>query len=152
MRGLHDALLDHIDDERAEQPFTDLEDFVRRTGATVDQVEALATAGAFEHCFGQSRRSALWAAGALGTARPSVRRDGTVIETLPGVVTGTDAPPLPGMTEMETVGAELWAMGLQRRQAPHRVRARRAGRARAWSPRAELASSPTAAWSRSRGW
>ena len=47
------------------RPFTDLEDFVRRTGATVDQVEALATAGAFEQCFGQSRRSALWAAGAL---------------------------------------------------------------------------------------
>ena len=112
VRGLHDALLDRIDDERAEQPFADLEDFVRRSGATVDQVEALATAGAFEHCFGQSRRSALWAAGALGTARPNVRRDGTVIETLPGVVTGTDAPPLPGMTEMETVGAELWAMGL----------------------------------------
>ena len=33
-------------------------------------------------------------------------------ETLPGVVTGTEAPSLPGMTEMETVGAELWAMGL----------------------------------------
>ena len=96
MRGLHDALLDRIDDERAEHAFTDLEDFVRRTGATVDQVEALATAGAFEHCFGQSRRSALWAAGALGTARPNVRRDGTVVETLPGVVTGTDAPALPG--------------------------------------------------------
>ncbi len=112
VRGLHDALLDRIDDERARQPFTCLEDFVRRTGATVDQVEALATAGAFEHCFGQSRRSALWAAGALGTARPNVRRDGTVSETLPGVVTGTDAPMLPGMTEMETVGAELWAMGL----------------------------------------
>jgi error-prone DNA polymerase len=112
VRGLHDALLDHIDDERAEEPFHDLEDFVRRTGATVDQVEVLATAGAFEHCFGQSRRSALWAAGALGTARPNVRRDGSVSETLPGVVTGTDAPALPGMTEMETVGAELWAMGL----------------------------------------
>ncbi len=69
VRGLHDALLDRIDDERDGPPFTDLEDFVRRTGATVDQVEALATAGAFEHCFGQSRRSALWAAGALGTAR-----------------------------------------------------------------------------------
>ena len=27
-------------------------------------------------------------------------------------MTGTDAPSLPGMTEMETVGAELWAMGL----------------------------------------
>ena len=112
VRGLHDALLDHIDDERADRPFADLEDFVRRSGATVDQVEALATAGAFEHCFGQSRRSALWAAGALDAARPSVRRDGTITETLPGMVTGTDAPSLPGMTEMETVGAELWAMGL----------------------------------------
>ena len=112
VRGLHDALLDHIDDERAIRPFADLEDFVRRTGATVDQVEALATAGAFEQCFGQSRRSALWAAGALGTARPNVRRDGSVRETLPGVVTGAAAPALPGMTEMETVGAELWAMGL----------------------------------------
>jgi len=112
VRGLHDALLDHIDDERSERTFADLEDFVRRSGATVDQVEVLATAGAFEHCFGRSRRSALWAAGALSTARPNVRRDGTVSETLPGVVTGTDAPPLPGMTEMETVGAELWSMGL----------------------------------------
>jgi error-prone DNA polymerase len=112
VRGLHDALLDRIDDERTEHHYTDLEDFVRRTGATVDQVEALATAGAFEHCFGQSRRSALWAAGALGTARPTARRDGSVVETLPGVVTGEHAPPLPGMTEMETVHADLWAMGI----------------------------------------
>src|SRR5207342_2998829 len=41
VRGLHDALLDRIDDERVEHVFVDLEDFVRRTGATVDQVEAL---------------------------------------------------------------------------------------------------------------
>jgi error-prone DNA polymerase len=112
VRGLHDALLDRIDDERAVCPYTDLEDFVRRTGATVDQVEALATAGAFEQCFGQSRRAALWAAGALGTARPSAHRDGTVVETLPGVVVGADAPLLPGMTETETVHADLWAMGI----------------------------------------
>jgi error-prone DNA polymerase len=112
VRGLHDALLDRIDDERAVRPFTDLEDLVRRTGATVDQVEALATAGAFECCFGQSRRAALWAAGALATARPSVRRDGSVVETLPGVVTGAAAPRLPGMTEPEEVAADLWAMGI----------------------------------------
>jgi error-prone DNA polymerase len=112
VRGLHDALLDRIDDERARRPFTDLEDLVRRTGATVDQIEALATAGAFEQCFGQSRRSALWAAGALGTARPNVRRDGSVVETLPGLLTGTAAPSLPGMSEPETVAADLWAMGL----------------------------------------
>jgi error-prone DNA polymerase len=112
VRGLHDALLDRIDDERARRPFADLEDFVRRTGATVDAVEALATAGAFERCFGQSRRTALWAAGALADARPDVRRDGTVVESLPGLVTGTEAPRLPGMTEPETVAADLWAMGL----------------------------------------
>jgi error-prone DNA polymerase len=112
VRGLHDALLDRVDDERAIRPFTDLEDFVRRTGATVDQVEALATAGAFEGCFGQSRRAALWAAGALGTARAQVGRDGQVRETLPGVVAGAEAPTLPGMTEPETVAADLWAMGL----------------------------------------
>ncbi|MCU1426743.1 MAG: polymerase alpha subunit [Actinomycetia bacterium] len=112
VRGLHDALLDRIDDERELQVFCDLEDFVRRTGATVDQVEALATAGAFEQCFGQSRRTALWAAGALGTARPNVRRDGSVVETLPGLVIGAGAPALPGMSEPETVAADLWAMGL----------------------------------------
>src|SRR3954453_21976982 len=103
VRGLHDALLDRIDDERVERTFVDLEDFVRRTGATVDQVEALATAGAFERCFGQSRRSALWAAGARASAPPHAAQTGTVVETLPGVVTGTGAPRLPGMTEMETV-------------------------------------------------
>jgi error-prone DNA polymerase len=41
-----------------------------------------------------------------------VRRDGTVVETLPGVVIGDRAPVLPGMTEMETVHADLWAMGI----------------------------------------
>ena len=45
--GLSDALLDRIDDARAEQPFTDLADFTRRTGAPTDALEALATAGAF---------------------------------------------------------------------------------------------------------
>jgi error-prone DNA polymerase len=126
VRG-HDALLDRIDDERDIRPFADLEDFVRRAGATVDQVEALATAGAFEQCFGQSRRSALWAAGAYRSARPQVRRDGDVVETLPGVITGTDAPQLPGMTEMETVAFDLWAMGISV-GAPDRVHARGADR------------------------
>ena len=113
-------------------PFTDLEDFVRRTGATVDQVEALATAGAFEHCFGQSRRSALWAAGALGTARPNVRRDGTVSRDAArrrhrhrrAAAAGHDRD---GDGRRRAVGD-----GAQRRQAPDRVRARRAARARAW--------------------
>ena len=72
VRGLSDALLDRIDAERAVRPFTDLEDFTRRTRAPTDALEALATAGAFA-CFGATRRSALWAAGALRDARARQR-------------------------------------------------------------------------------
>lgn len=74
-------------------------------------MEALATAGAFERCFGLSRRAALWAAGALADARPRVTEAG-VVASLPGVVTGADAPPLPGMEPTERTAADLWAMGL----------------------------------------
>jgi error-prone DNA polymerase len=112
VRGLHDTYLDHVDDERAREPFRDIEDFVRRTGATVDTVEALATAGAFEQCFGLGRRRALWAAGALRNARAEVGRDGSVRATLPGLLPGLDAPELPGMTEAEEVSSDLWSMGL----------------------------------------
>jgi error-prone DNA polymerase len=102
VRGLSDALLDRIDEERARRPFADPEDFTRRTGATTDALEALATAGAFG-CFGETRRSALWSAGALRDARP---------DKLPGLVTGAEAPPLPGMTDVEETAADLWALGL----------------------------------------
>jgi error-prone DNA polymerase len=111
-RGLHDSFLDHVDDERARVPFADIEDFVRRTGATVDALETLAAAGAFEQCFGLGRRRALWAAGALRSARPEVHSDGTVTQTLPGLLPGLDAPQLPGMSEVDEVAADLWAMGL----------------------------------------
>ncbi len=118
VRGLHDAFLDHVDDERAREPFVDIEDFVRRSGATVDTIEVLAAAGAFERCFGLGRRRALWAAGALRSARPIVRHDGTVIATLPGILPGMEAPQLPGMTETEEVASDLWSMGLSAGKHP----------------------------------
>jgi error-prone DNA polymerase len=102
VRGLADALLDRIEAERERAPFSSLADFARRSGAPTDAIEALATAGAFAS-LGQTRRSALWAAGALRDARP---------DKLPGLVTGLDAPPLPGMTEVEETAADLWATGL----------------------------------------
>ena len=103
VRGLSDALLDRIDAARvAGGPFTDLESFTRRTGAPVDALEALATAGAFRS-LGVERREALWAAGALRDARPG---------TLPGVVTGIGAPPLPGMDPIDETNADLWATGM----------------------------------------
>jgi error-prone DNA polymerase len=107
-RGLSTALLDRIDDARAEQPFADLQDFTRRTGAPTDALESLATAGAFA-CFDRSRRAALWAAGALRDARA---------DKLPGMVTGADAPMLPGMNEVEEVAADLWATGLSSARHP----------------------------------
>jgi error-prone DNA polymerase len=103
VRNLGDALLERIEAERTGNgPFRDLEDFARRTGATTDAIEGLATAGAFG-CFGLSRREALWAAAALREARP---------DKLPGLVTGLDAPALPGMTDQEETAADLWSMGL----------------------------------------
>jgi error-prone DNA polymerase len=108
VRGLSDRLLDRIDDTRAEQPFTDLEDFTRRTGASVDALEALATSGALTG-FGVTRREGLWAAGALRDARP---------DRLPGIVTGIEAPPLPGMSELESTAADLRATGLSSARHP----------------------------------
>ncbi len=97
-------------------PFVDLEDFTRRTAAPVDALESLATAGAFA-CFDVGRRDALWAAGALRDARPQRQGDGEA-HTLPGVVTGVEAPPLPGMNEIEETAADLWAVGLSASRHP----------------------------------
>ncbi len=97
----------HIGTELAERieaarPFSDMEDLVRRCGLTQPQVEALATAGAFEG-FGAGRREALWAAGAVVQSRP---------DRLQGVVIGGDAPTLPDMTSLEEAVADLWATGI----------------------------------------
>ncbi len=67
------------------------------------QLEALATAGAFEQCFGLGRRAALWQAGAVAQATP---------DRLAGVVTGVHAPPLPGMEPREASTADLWSTGV----------------------------------------
>ncbi len=114
----------------AGQPYAGVEDLVRRTGVTVPQAEALATAGALG-CFGMSRRQALWVAGAAaqagadlavavggggggrtggGGGRGRVARGRSA--RLAGLVTGMEPPPLPGMSPAETNRADLWATGL----------------------------------------
>jgi error-prone DNA polymerase len=85
----------------AGQPYSDLEDFARRTRLAAPALEALATAGAFS-CFGTSRREALWAAGAAAGIRSG---------QLPGTTPGLAAPPLPAMTQAEETFADLWATG-----------------------------------------
>jgi len=77
-------------------------DLVRRTGLTAPQVEALATAGAFD-CFGLTRRQAIWEAGRAAEERPG---------QLAGVTAAGPPPMLPGMTDVEVVMADLWATSI----------------------------------------
>jgi error-prone DNA polymerase len=100
VRSVGDALAARIAERR---PYASMEDLVRRTGAPLPAVEALATAGAFA-CFDDTpRREALWEAGAVAQ---------TGAHRLPGVVCGSDAPPLPPMTDREVTAADLWATGI----------------------------------------
>jgi error-prone DNA polymerase len=79
--------------------FADLADLVRRTNLTTAQVEALATAGAFES-LGLTVRQALWQAGQAAQVRS---------EHLAGVHSIGPPPQLPGMSEVERTIADLWA-------------------------------------------
>jgi error-prone DNA polymerase len=83
-------------------------DLARRIGLSADQLEALATAGALD-CFGNSRRDALWGAGAAATARPG---------QLDVEVFDEQAPPLPAMTEPEQLIADMWATGVTPERYP----------------------------------
>jgi error-prone DNA polymerase len=101
VRGIGKDLAAQID---AGRPYSSVEDLVRRVPQlSQTQLESLATAGAFTECFGLQRRRALWEVGAAVQSRP---------DRLQGVVTGAVAPPLPGMDEMETAVADLWATGV----------------------------------------
>jgi error-prone DNA polymerase len=79
-----------------------MEDLARRTGAPLNVLEALATAGAFA-CFDLERRPALWGAGAVAQ---------TGADRLDGIVTGVEAPTLPLLTPRESAHADLWATGV----------------------------------------
>jgi error-prone DNA polymerase len=113
VRGLGTVLAARIVAEReAHGHYADPEDLVRRVPVlTVAQLEALATAGAFG-CFGLDRRRALWVAGALAHTGP---------DRLAGIVTGVDAPPLPGLDPMDEARADLWATGISPEGHPTRV-------------------------------
>ncbi|MDG4796539.1 error-prone DNA polymerase [Micromonospora sp. WMMD1082] len=111
VRTLGDPVAERIEAERADGgPYRDMADLARRVGLTAAQLEALATADAFA-CFGLTRRQALWAAGAAAQDRPG---------RLPGTVTGTAAPTLPGMEAVDRLVADVWATGLSPESHPAR--------------------------------
>lgn len=101
VRGVGDDLAREIEGGR---PYSSMEDLVRRVPRLqLPQLEALATAGAFVSCFGQSRRAALWSAGAVIESRP---------DRLAGLAASAGAPRLPGMSPVEETVADLWATGI----------------------------------------
>jgi error-prone DNA polymerase len=105
-----DELAEHVEMERASHGlYTSMEDLKRRIPALkLDLLEALATADAFQALSSEDgrlldRRRALWSAGAVAQSG---------VDRLAGVVTGGDAPTLPGMSEREQASADLWATGV----------------------------------------
>ncbi|HEY7812302.1 MAG TPA: OB-fold nucleic acid binding domain-containing protein, partial [Nakamurella sp.] len=103
IRRIGEPLADRIVYERQQNgPFTGLTDLARRVRMTTQRWEALATAGAFG-AFELERRAALWAAGAAAEDSP---------ERLPGTEIGVAAPMLPGMDDVDTAVADVWAIGL----------------------------------------
>jgi error-prone DNA polymerase len=91
---------------RAERPFVDMADVSRRAELTAAQMEALATAGAFD-TFGLTRRQALWNAGYVERAD---QLEGTEVQAPP--------PMLPGMSDVEITTADLWATRISPQKHP----------------------------------
>ena len=97
VRGIGQADAERIVAARAVRPFAHMADVARRTGVNVAQMEALATAGAFDS-FGLTRRQALWNAGY--TDAP---------DRLPGTAVTAAPPTLPGLSDVELTAADIWA-------------------------------------------
>jgi error-prone DNA polymerase len=115
VRGVGETVAERI---VAGRPWAGGEDLVRRAGVSRAQLETLAAAGALdaEDADAVSRRRLLWAAGAAAQGTP---------DRLPGIVVGADAPPLPEPTLYDSVGDDLWALGLAPEQtAMHLARER----------------------------
>ncbi|MGS0559976.1 error-prone DNA polymerase [Microbacterium aurugineum] len=103
IRGIGVPLAERIVAERdAHGPYRDLHDLVRRTDATAAQLEALATAGAFD-CLGMERREAIWLAGAAADDRSRF---------LPGTTVAVQPPLFADQTSYERLSADLWATGV----------------------------------------
>ncbi|MFB2582036.1 error-prone DNA polymerase [Herbiconiux sp. P15] len=97
------SLAGRIVTEREEHgPYLSMADLSRRVGLTTPQLEALATAGAFE-AFGLTKREALWEAGNAAQERA---------EYLPGTFVSVQPPLLPMLSAEEQVVYDLWATGI----------------------------------------
>ncbi|MDR6867776.1 error-prone DNA polymerase [Microbacterium resistens] len=101
--GIGEQTAERIVAERERNgPYRDLHDLVRRTDVTAAQLEALATAGAFD-CFDLLRREAIWLAGSAAEDRARYLPDTTI---------AVQPPLFPDQTSHEILAADLWATGV----------------------------------------
>ncbi|MBF4573591.1 error-prone DNA polymerase [Herbiconiux sp. VKM Ac-1786] len=97
------TLAERIVAERDENGlYLSMADLARRVGLTTPQLEALATAGAFESV-GLTKREALWEAGNAAQEKA---------EYLPGTFVSVQPPLLPMLSAEEQVVYDLWATGI----------------------------------------
>jgi error-prone DNA polymerase len=103
VKGIGSGLAERIVAERtAHGRYRDMRDLVRRVGVSTAQLEALATAGAFE-CLGLSRREAIWLAGSAAQDKS---------EFLPDSMVSVQPPLFTDPTGYERLAADLWATGV----------------------------------------
>ncbi|WP_010542079.1 error-prone DNA polymerase [Dietzia alimentaria] len=109
VRAIGADLATAIADERdTHGPYTSAADLAGRTGLSVRQMEALATAGALDSLGTGGRRAALWSAATAAREKPGM---------LPGL-SQVDAPALPGMSILELTSADLAATGISPEDYP----------------------------------
>jgi error-prone DNA polymerase len=106
VHGISDAEIRSILEARAERPFVDVGDFLRRTTVSRPVVEALAHAGAFDAVGGGTRRDRLYEA----MTTESEREGDQLTLDLGGARSGRFG--LPGYSDAQKVRAELEVVGL----------------------------------------
>jgi error-prone DNA polymerase len=94
--GLREDAARRIAEQAAQRPFATVREVARRAGLRADELEALASIGAFAS-LGETRRSALWQVSALDGRRPPLAQE---MQPDPG------PSPLPEMTRDERVIAD----------------------------------------------
>jgi error-prone DNA polymerase len=102
VRGIGESVATRIVAAREHGAFASMEDLVRRVGLTTAQLEALASADAFEG-FDLGRREALWRAGAAAGDRA---------EFLPSSIVTVQPPLFADPTSFEILRDDLWATGI----------------------------------------
>ena len=109
VHGISSAEVRSILQARADRPFRDVGDFLRRTAVSRPVVEAIAHAGGFDEIDGGTRRDRLYAA---MTTAPQREGDQLALDFSRGHASETRPTSLDEYTDAERVRAELEVLGL----------------------------------------